>query len=544
MSCFIRNSILMALLFSCAGATTYSQAPKQAAKKTAPATVSGRVTVGGQGQANVIVGLLANNFSRSAPLHKAITDADGNYRIEGVPAGSYYVTPMASSLVFADSNGVNRSGTALLLAEGEKVEGIDFILNRGCVITGKVTDSEGHPIIDQNIAVIPAEQAKPGTMDPSSTFFQTDDRGIYRVFGLRAGRYKVLAGRVEDGNYLIERTGYTRAFYPDATDESQAKIVELAEGEQASDIDIRLTRAPQGFSVSGSLVDGTTNQAIANARVGLERVTENSRQTFFPASTVSNQKGEFQIEQVPPGTYSIVVQPQLDSDLRADPVDFQITDQDLTGLVVRASHGASIFGVVAVEGIADADARAKLSNLRVFAWVQTPGGAGRGARPSPVAADGSFRIVGLAAGIVHLQVSALDYGRVSAVSRIERRGLVIPPPGMEIKQGEQISDLKILLNYGSGLVRGTVTFENGPPAPGTRFMVRLAKPGEDFARSWEVDARGHFLLDGVVPGNYDLIISSWNPTAGTPPISARQSVMVANGTPTDVAISIDLALKP
>lgn len=28
---------------------------------------------------------------------------------------------------------------------------------------------------------------------------QTDDRGIYRVFGISAGRYKVAAGRGEEG---------------------------------------------------------------------------------------------------------------------------------------------------------------------------------------------------------------------------------------------------------------------------------------------------------------------------------------------------------
>ncbi|HEX9628397.1 MAG TPA: hypothetical protein VF961_00135, partial [Pyrinomonadaceae bacterium] len=70
----------------------------------ATATVSGRVTIGGKGRGGIFVALRSNNYSGQTPPHKATTDADGNYRIADVPSGTYYVAPISSLFVLADSN--------------------------------------------------------------------------------------------------------------------------------------------------------------------------------------------------------------------------------------------------------------------------------------------------------------------------------------------------------------------------------------------------------------------------------------------------------
>jgi hypothetical protein len=72
----------------------------------------------------------------------------------------------------------------------------------------------------------------------------------------------------------------------------------------------------------------------------------------------------------------------------------------------------------------------------------------------------------------------------------------------------------------------------------------LEKQGETMSQSWEVDGRGHFLIEGVAPGNYDLFISSWNPNGGGGITSPRQTVIVTADSRSDVEISLDLASKP
>jgi len=549
MSCLTRNTIVLVILSCCAGLPSLSYSQTKTAKKTATATVSGRVTVGGKGRGGILVGLRTNSFSSaSTPVHKAMTDSDGNYRIVDLQPGTYYVAPMSSLFVLTDSNPVSQMGTPLLLSEGESVDDINFAMARGCVITGKVTEADGRAVTEQRVSVIAVDQPNQRSFYPARTSFQTDDRGVYRLFGLRAGRYKVAVGQTDEGmgGFTAGRAGYQPVFYPNVTNADRAKIVELAEGDQATNIDIVMSRALPGFTVTGIIVSGEMNQPVNNVRVALQKMNDD-RNSFLPITGISNQKGEFRIENIPPGRYSIYLTTQGDSELRSDLLEFQLVDQDVTGLVVRTRRGATVSGTVAVEGTNDPAVMAKLRQLRIYAWVQGVGNGG-GGRPSLVSADGSFRLTGLPAGIANFEFSALDYSQQTGLimSRIERDGVVVPLGGFDIKAGEQISGVRIVLIYGSGSVRGTVNFENGPPAPGTRFVVRLNKPEDKEVRlpQREVDARGRFMIEGVPPGTYDLSVNAFNPGSRERTPSATQSITVADGAVTEVVISIDLAYSP
>ncbi len=540
-----RNPIVLVLLSCCAALPSLAHAQTKISKKTSSASVSGRVTVAGKGRAGIVVALRTNSFSPAPmPPHKAVTDADGNYRIADLPPGSYYVTPMSWLFVLSYSNPVSQFGTPLLLSEGESVNDINFAMSRGCVITGKVTEADGRPVIEQRVSVIAVEKPNQGSFYQARMPFQTDDRGVYRIFGLRAGRYKVAVGQTDDGfmGAQFGRSGYQPAFYPNVTSAEQAKIVELAEGDQATNIDIVVSRALPGFVATGTIV-GDMSQPISGLHVALQKM---NNEPFVPISGMSNQRGEFRLENIPPGKYAIYMSPQDNSDLRADPVEFELVDQDVTGLVIRTMRGATVSGTVVVEGSNDQSVMGKIRQLRIYAWVQ---GASGGGRPSPVSPDGGFRLTGLGAGVANFEFLGADYSRHTGLifSRIERDGVVVPRGGFEIKSGEQISGVRMVLVYGSGSVRGTVTFENGPPASGMRFSVRLNKPGdtpEGRLPSKEVDARGRFLIEGVPPGTYDLSVNGSYPSDRERPLSATQSITVTDGAVTEVVISLDLARRP
>ena len=116
MKSLTRTTILLALLFCCAGVHHLSHSQTKTSKKVATATVSGRVTVGGEGRGGIFVGVGKNNFtsSQTAPRN-AMTDAEGNYRISDVPPGSYYVAPMSALFVLGDSNPDSQLGKQLIL---------------------------------------------------------------------------------------------------------------------------------------------------------------------------------------------------------------------------------------------------------------------------------------------------------------------------------------------------------------------------------------------------------------------------------------------
>src|SRR5882672_6410550 len=124
------------------------------AKKNSDANVSGRITIKGKPAAGVVVGLRLSQYdpARADSSLKATTDQDGKYRITDVPAGSYQVTPVAPAFVISD---VNKSwGQSLIITEGDNISGIDFDLVRGGVITGKVTDADGHPVMEERLSLL------------------------------------------------------------------------------------------------------------------------------------------------------------------------------------------------------------------------------------------------------------------------------------------------------------------------------------------------------------------------------------------------------
>jgi hypothetical protein len=552
MSNLTRYILGLALTLGYLGYYSAAQSQTKPIKKTLTGTVSGRITIKGKGAPGVVVGLRTGEFtSQPGPLFKATTDQDGKYRIIDVPAGNYQVGPIAPAFVISDVPTYGLRGRGLVITEGEAIDGIDFALLRGGVITGKVTDAEGRALIDEPInlfRVDPISQ-RGSAFSFAPTGFQTDDRGIYRIFGVPAGLYKV--GQSEDSFFRSIEEGlpsYKQTFHPDVTDLAKATVIELAEGAEATNIDITVGRPMQSFAARGRVVDGDTGQPVASVRFGLEMIID-EQHSFIPATVASNSLGEFRIENLTPGKYSVVILPQQESALRADAVAFEVTDQDVTGLLVRTSKGASLAGTVVLEGTDDKTAVTKLGQLRVQAYVRSEGPNSGFGQSAPIDADGSFRVGGLGSGIANLSLGAQDRSLLKGfvISRIERDGIV-QARTLEIRSGEQITGVRVVVTYGTAIIRGVVKFENGSLPSGAQVAVRLMKPGETSSemnmRPSQVDSRGHFVIEGVAAGSYELNVSAYIPGLRNKESSARQQINVADGVVTEVTVTLDLNQNP
>lgn len=546
----IRYAILFALGLSCAGfcpiANSLTSLQKKTSKKPT-GSISGHITLKGKGKAGIAVVLGSGDSGpQQGPLSKGITDQDGNYRITDLPAGNYQLAPIAPALVVSDFNTGSR-GKTLILSEGENVDGIDFSLVRGGVITGKVSQTDGRPVVEERINVTLVEQTdRSGTGSLMGSSFQTDDRGIYRVFGLPAGKYKISIGQSPDaffGGPSRGRPSYERVFHPDVTNPDEAKIVEVGEGDEAKNIDITVGPSITGFAAGGMIIDGETNQPLANLRFGLQRIVGERNANFFGTTVLSDRLGAFRFENLMPGKYSVFMMPQQSSDLRVESVAFEVVDQDVTGIMLRTSRGASVSGTVVLEGNHDKTVQSKITQLRVQAYVRSETATGGFGQSSLVNPDGSFRVGGLPAGIAQFQIGAQNRELLKGfvLSRVEREGVVLPR-GIEIKSGEETSGLRIVVIFGSGIIHGAIKVENGPLPTGARLMIRLAKPDDTtFAmRAQDVDARGRFVMEGVPGGSYDLYVNSFIPGSRERQPSTKQSISVTEGSVTEVEAVIDL----
>jgi len=200
------------------------------------AVVSGVVTLKGKPSCGVIVQLIdqrEGSYRFRYPF--AQTDENGRFRIYSVAARKYWITARAPGHFSPGNDGKGTSGQTLEVAEGAKIENIALEIKRGGVITGRITDSRGAPMADEEVNVHRLDKNDDLYAGVYET--RTDDRGVYRFYGLPEGRYLVGIGYEHDHRYLKLPP---RVFYPNVASKSEAKVIEVALESNTNDIDITL----------------------------------------------------------------------------------------------------------------------------------------------------------------------------------------------------------------------------------------------------------------------------------------------------------------
>jgi uncharacterized protein (DUF2141 family) len=122
-----------------------------------------------------------------------ITDDEGHFVFDALPAGRYMISAARSSYVTIAYGAVRpgRPGTPLVIGPGEQVANLPVLLARGAVITGTVRDGTDEPLVNYDVRVDRRNGNVAGV--PSTISVKTDDEGVYRVFGLPAGTYVISA---------------------------------------------------------------------------------------------------------------------------------------------------------------------------------------------------------------------------------------------------------------------------------------------------------------------------------------------------------------
>lgn len=529
-----------------------SPAKNAATTKTARGTVSGRITIKDKPAPGVVVGLRKSLTSGGVlePFQKATTDQDGVYRVTNVAPGNYDVAPSVPAYVIADTS--TSRGKSVIVGDDEDVEDINFALVRGGVITGKVTDADGNPLIQQLVNLYSANDLtqQPMRQVMPTGNVQTDDRGIYRFFGLAAGRYKIASGRSDDlagGSYSFSRNTYKQVFHPDVTDQAKATIIDVREGSESANVDISLGRIIQTFNVTGRVINGETGMPAPNIRFGLQR---GQGQIAAPVEgAVANAQGDFLIDGVTPGHYNVFLYPNQSSELRVDGTTFDVVDQDVSGVTIRLIKGASVSGTIVLEHD-DKNVFAKLLEIKVSGYVSPTSASPIPVQSSssPIAPDGSFRLIGLSVGRLSLNLNqATGFGgqpKGFLISRVENNG-VVQPQGIEVKDGDQLTGIRVYVSYGTATLRGNVNFDRGLAPEGARMFARLIKTGTaSVTANALVDARGHFLLEGIPSGVYEISISLFVPGTRMQSVG-KQQVTLQDGVVSDVTLTLELpAPKP
>ena len=557
--CF--SLILTGVVLVCASGDTHAQSADTKSKGTG--SISGKVTLGGKAAAGIPIAVFGGDLNYRRAAAQATTDNEGHYRLLGLSAAQYQVTALAPNLIPAegkDNYQFYGAAKTVLLSAGESVEDVDIKLVRGAVITGRVTDEEGKPVVEERIELQRADEkeAQRGQIPPISQnyqMFQTDDRGIYRLYGLPAGRYRVSVGSNPNNGFSSNgaRGYFPQTFYPDANDAAKAAVVEISEGGEAANIDIRLGHRSATFSISGRVIDSESGQPVSGIRPTYGRISkENPSSGAYMGGLPTGSRGEFRFDGLEPGHYTIYASSRFDGgELYSDPIVFDIVDHNVTDLELKAIRGLAISGFVVPDSETNKNALAQLGSLRITAGVRSASNsqASSTTGSSLVAADGSFRIGGLRPGKATMYVYSAENpnARRFSLVRIERDG-VDQTQGVELPPGQSVSNVRVFISYGSGVIRGTVKFENGSLPPDARMYIGLQRQGHRVDLGAQIDTRGRFLITDLAPGDYEVILnmgfsspSLQPPPRPRPPL--KQFVTVADGAEVEVTFTVDLKPK-
>jgi Carboxypeptidase regulatory-like domain len=540
-----RQAIACILVLS--GAAIYIQAQTQSAsERVATASISGKVTIKGKAAAGVTV-VATDSNDQNRRRYRAKTDQTGSYRIANLPAGSYDISTITPSLV------AQNESNPLVISEGENVEDIDVSLAPGGVITGKITDSEGQPIIGLPVRVMPADNHP--MMSLGRTMMtrlyeaenSTDDRGVYRAFGLSQGKYKVSVGASGPG-VGNSREYYKQTFYPSVTDPAKATVIEVQQGSETTNVDIVVGRLAEAFTVTGRVVDGETGKPVPNIRYGVGQRMDYGDSSSSSASVSgvrTNANGEFRLENVTPGRYTVFTDPSEQNDVPSGSVTFDVVDRNVSDLLIKTARAASLSGVVVLEGNYEKGLAAGLSDLRVLVAVEGAEPSFANFRSSSINPDGTFNIRGLPGGLAHFSLNSFNSRNKSfEIVRIERNGMP-QPEKINVKEGEQVTGISLTVKYVNltGTIRGQIKVENGELPPVSQIWLSVWPLDENLVRKPssavprpQLDVRGRFVLEGLAAGTYEVTVALMPPGRNKLGDRSTQQVTVADNSVSEVTL--------
>jgi hypothetical protein len=516
MRCLLYALAVIVLTFSLRAQTI--QSPDKKEDDPAPScSVRGRVITADEGSPlkSARVVLISNRSSSKTQVYAASSDSDGRFVVKDVAPGGYTFLAMRAGFVEQQYQAKSSDvGAVLSLKPGDKIGDVLFRLVRAAVVTGRVTNEDGESMSRVQVVALrgPSEEEIEDEGRSTSrklravSSAQTDDRGQYRIFGLKPGEYYVKAtdsfepdrnGQVGVGYWVQQDLGseYAPIYYPGVPQASQAQAVSVRAGEEVQ-ADVSMQRV-KTVEVAGHVIgrDGPArNTWVQLEQSGLDEYGMDRQAT-------TDEKGNFRLKGVPPGSYVIAAYQQNEGEGVYETrgrQKIEVGGENIDSLTIFLG-GISIQGRVTVE----VAGTLTLDRLRVgLSGVDEDGqfsGQGR------VKKDGTFEILWVNDGNYALYVQGLgDDGYVKS-ARLGSDDIL--EKGLQLEKGGSGGRLEVVVSSASARLEGSVSGGDGVVIGAS---VRAApEPETPYNRSRSYGARtdqtGHFSLTGLAPGTYRVL---------------------------------------
>lgn len=524
------------------------------AEKPATGSISGIVTKDGKPATGVGVLLVERSdrgWGAGDKVERVRSDKDGKFTFEGLERGSYGLDAFLPGAFIQDSTPWD-GPVQITLGDGESVTGVKLELERGGVITGRLVDDEGRPVAGEAIHLYVAKPTAGGAPSMSNVESReyTDDRGIYRLYGLSTGRYAVGAGvQGDEGSYGYgARTTYDLSFHGGSGTLESAKLIEVESGTEARNVDIVVRRGSPGFTITGRVVDAETRKPVTNVWIGSGPMVDGELRGLGGRGGVRDD-GSFVLEGLAPGSYGVMAMSTRDqsSSYFCNPVELTVTDRDLKDVVVEMRRGATLRGVIVP---LEADRGGDFQTVRNSVLLLRPildksDDPNAGFLPMSevkIKPDLTFEANGLRVGSYHPFISPYSPVKGFYIARVEIDATPLSGPIL-IPEIKDVTNVRIVVGRTTSVLRGRVILRNGTVSF-ERVSVTLRIPGSmESSIELPLDAAGAFLLESAPPGDYEAVAAS-HPDIGRGVQSKPVKVSIGREGTVEVTIDLDLEAKP
>jgi hypothetical protein len=226
-----------------------------------------------------------------APTQSVRTDIYGAFEFPPLPGGAYLVLASRRSFAPAQYGQKHWRGSGVPVVVEDNVTAVLSIrLQRFGAIAGTVVDENDVGLPEHD--VVAYRNSRPPVIAGRA---KTDDRGMYRIWGLEPGSYliRTIGKQYDEGSYLP-------TFSRETARVDDAHAVEVALDQESNNVNVRPFPG-RLFSVAGRAF------VSPPAQITLTLVSDLGSET-----TVSDLQGNFQFNPMAPGPYELYAQAQLD----------------------------------------------------------------------------------------------------------------------------------------------------------------------------------------------------------------------------------------
>jgi Carboxypeptidase regulatory-like domain len=212
-------------------------------------------------------------------------DAEGRFRVSGLPPGKYKVT-----LNLPDTLTTYQNEEEITVTD-RGCAGVSWYVNDNGRVNGRVVNADGEPVAHILVSLVDPGAANP--KENQAKLDRTDDEGNFKFSAVPRGRYLIAVNHTRFPEPNDPTRSYPPSFYPGVIDKEQAQAITVGAGEKLNDLVVRVPAKLPASVVKVSVVwaDGSP---VAKAILSVTDVTQG--ESTLSNSVQTDEQGQATID--------------------------------------------------------------------------------------------------------------------------------------------------------------------------------------------------------------------------------------------------------